>query len=208
MTSHRPNKARRNIILGIVVVALICITAAVLRNQPSFRAFPKRLATVDPGVLYRSSQPNTRQIEKLVRKYGLRTLLIVREGSSHRVPDEIAFARASGLNAVKIPVKSRQVIPDEDVRAFFACVDDAENHPVLIHCSAGRHRTGYLCAMYRIERQGWTVEQAIEEMLSFGFDTESQQAVLEQLRQYQPGRFSMPASQTKKSTNHEAKASP
>lgn len=39
---------------------------------------------------------------------------------------------------------------------------------VLIHCYCGCHRTGRLAAYYRMKYQGWTAEQAIEEMLRVG----------------------------------------
>lgn len=88
------------------------------------------------------------------------------------------------MKVVRIPIDSRVPISDQEVRAFFECVDDSANQPVLVHCSAGRHRTGYLCALYRIERQGWSLDRAMEEMLSFGFDRESQTVVERQLREY------------------------
>jgi protein tyrosine/serine phosphatase len=147
--------------------------------------FPKRFAVVEPGVLYRSAQPKTGHIKRLAEEYGIKTLLIVREGSSRKVPDEKEYAETHGLNVVQIPIISRAEIPQDQIEQFFSCVDDPAQQPVLVHCSAGRHRTGYLCALYRIERQGWEVSRAIEEMLSFGFNTDSQHAVLTQIKQYQ-----------------------
>ena len=190
------HKTRRKIILGVVVLALAGIAFPVVRNQSFLRSYPKRFAGVQDGVLYRSAQPTTRQLANLVKDHGLRTLLIVREGNSDRVDDEIAFAREHRLNVVHIPVVSRKPIPEDQVRRFFACVDDPANRPILIHCSAGRHRTGYLCALYRIERQGWSVERAMEEMLSFGFDTEGEAVVLDQLRQYAAARATTPMTTT------------
>lgn len=179
---------RRRLLLGMAVVAVVGVAIPVAYNQPFFRPYPKRLQTVQDRVLYRSAQPTPRQLSRLVDEHGIRTLLIVREGESERVADELTFARENGLKVVHIPIASRQPIPGEQVSDFFRCVDDPANHPVLIHCSAGRHRTGYLCALYRIERQGWSVEQAVEELLSFKFDAERQSAVLDQLRNYQPKR--------------------
>ena len=150
------------------------------------RRLPKRMAVVEPNVLYRSGQPDTDQLETLRDEYGIKTILIVRKGDSRRVPEEVEYAESLGMNVVRIPIESRVPLSDDEVRQFFQCVDEPANHPVLVHCSAGRHRTGYLCAMYRIERQGWTVEKALDEMLSFGFDRESQTAVEKQLRAYQP----------------------
>lgn len=188
MSNNPSTRTRRRVLAVVLAIALIGVLCAVLWNQPSFRPLPKRFTAVDPGVLYRSSQPSTRQIQKLVDDFGIRTVLIVRAGSSKRVPDETEFARSIGVRVVHIPINSRQAIPDEQVSEFFECVDDVDNRPVLVHCSAGRHRTGYLCAMYRIERQGWSVERAVEEMLSFGFATDSQKAILNQLEGYRPAR--------------------
>jgi protein tyrosine/serine phosphatase len=149
---------------------------------------PKRFAVVDEGRLYRSSQPSLRQLQRLIDDYGIRTVCIVRSGTSGRVPGEAEYARRQGLAVVHIPIDSRRPVSDAEVAEFFRCMGNEGNLPVLVHCSAGRHRTGYLCALYRIERQGWTKERALEEMLSFGFDVHDQRAVLEQLRAYRPRR--------------------
>ncbi len=171
-------------ITSAILAVIFCVTLVV------YYWVPKRFAVVEPGVLYRSAQPSTRQIDHLRDRYGLKTIVIVRKGSSHRVPDEKEHADALGINVVHIPIESRKAVPDEQIKQFFDVVDNPANHPVLVHCSAGRHRTGLLCGLYRIERQGWSVEQAIDELLSFKFDQDSQRAVLEQLRSYTPGRGS------------------
>jgi len=172
--------------IAFAVIAVIVVSAVIVGFALHYHRLPKRLAVVDEGVLYRSGQPSTSQIANLVEDFGIRTIIIVREGSSRRVPNEKEAAEQLGLHVAHIPIKSRQPIPDEQVAEFFRYVDDPEHQPALVHCSAGRHRTGYLCAMYRIERQGWSVDRAVEEMRSFGFDTESQHAVLKQLEQYKP----------------------
>lgn len=153
---------------------------------PGLPGYPKRFAVVEEGVLYRSAQPTPRHLRNLVRDKGLRTVLIVREGESERVLEEKAAAERLGLKVIHLHLPSRQRVSDEHLAAFFECVDQPANHPVLVHCSAGRHRTGYLCARYRIDRQGWTVDRAIEEMLSFGCDFEDHAMILDQLRSYRP----------------------
>jgi tyrosine-protein phosphatase SIW14 len=188
MTTRRAGKTHRRLLIALGGVLVLAVGVAIARNQPFFRAYPKRFAVVEDRVLYRSAQPTARQIANLAADYRIRTLLIVREGDSERVTEEVEYARAHGLNVVHIPVKSREPIPDEQVRAFFRCVDDPANRPVLMHCSAGRHRTGFLCALYRLERQGWTLDRAVDELLSFKFDADRQAVVLEQLRHYTPGR--------------------
>ena len=60
--------------------------------------------------------------------------------------------------------------PDiEDVIRFLEIVSDSNNTPVFVHCQYGADRTGVMCAIYRIAVQGWSKEDAIEEMTKGGF---------------------------------------
>lgn len=177
----------------LVAILVLCgITGGALVGRAVYKRYygePKRFAVVDAGVLYRSAQPKPGQIDHLAREVGIKTIVIAREGTSKAVPDEEQRAKENGASVVAIPVESRLPIPDDQIEWFFRIVDDPARRPVLVHCSAGRHRTGLLCALYRIERQGWSVDRAMAEMLSFGFDTESQSVVQKQLEAYRPGRF-------------------
>lgn len=185
-------KRRTLVKLGVAVI----LAGGIGLAAAQYTRLPKRLAAVEPGVLFRSAQPSTRQLGNLIEDHGIRTVMIVREGSSRRVPDEKEYAQQHGLKVVHIPILSRKPIPDEQVEEFFRYVDNPENHPILIHCSAGRHRTGYLCALYRIERQGWSVDKAVAEMLSFKFDENDQSAVLTQLRAYEPKNKTVAAAES------------
>ncbi len=53
---------------------------------------------------------------------------------------------------------------------FLALIDDVARRPVLVHCEQGFHRTGLMVAAYRIGRLGWSLETAIDEMSTRGFD--------------------------------------
>ena len=41
--------------------------------------------------------------------------------------------------------------------------------PVLIHCWHGSDRTGLVSALYRIVSQGWSKEDAIDELMHGGY---------------------------------------
>jgi hypothetical protein len=60
------------------------------------------------------------------------------------------------------------------------------NHPVLVHCFAGIHRTGAFCAIYRMEFDHWTNAQAIREMRNLGY-TDDHMDVQAYLENYRPG---------------------
>jgi len=61
-------------------------------------------------------------------------------------------------------------VPAEvNVRKFLEIMDDPNNYPVLIHCFAGSHRTGAYCAIYRMEYEHWSNEDAMDEMRAAGY---------------------------------------
>jgi protein tyrosine/serine phosphatase len=58
---------------------------------------------------------------------------------------------------------------DEDVVKFLRIATTPALQPVLVHCRHGSDRTGTLVAAYRIVVDGWTKEQASDEMVNGGF---------------------------------------
>lgn len=58
---------------------------------------------------------------------------------------------------------------DEDVITFLRIVNNPDWQPVLVHCKHGSDRTGMMIAIYRIAYQGWSKQQAIDEMIHGGY---------------------------------------
>jgi protein tyrosine/serine phosphatase len=48
-------------------------------------------------------------------------------------------------------------------------VNDPARQPVYLHCKGGKHRTGVMTAIYRMEKDGWTAEQSFREMKQYKF---------------------------------------
>ena len=60
-------------------------------------------------------------------------------------------------------------VPQRAVVDFLKIMDDEKSYPVLIHCKAGLHRTGVMTAIYRMEYEHWSREDAMRELKSHGF---------------------------------------
>lgn len=143
-------------------------------GNPTHRPTAERLAGVS-GVenfarmnahLYRGAQPTEEGFRRL-KEMGIKTVIDFRSNHSTRKQ-----AEAAGLVAVEIPLRAdfEAVPPTEaEVRKFFDVVLDPAKQPVYIHCAFGKDRTGTMAALYRMEVDGWTPEEAIEEMEAFGY---------------------------------------
>lgn len=195
------------IIRGAVVAALV--VAIVVAPIVYFRCIydtNKRLRVVDPGRFYRSGQMTAEGFADAVERYHIRTILNVQD----EFPDpdidlsfwergtikESELCRELGVRYVHLmpTLLPRHLIPEHRPPAidqFLNLLDDEANYPVLIHCHAGLHRTGLLTAIYRMEYQGWTREQAFLDMKAQGFGawvcTSANDYVKQYVSTYRPG---------------------
>jgi len=112
--------------------------------------------------LYRGAQPTAEGMKQL-EKLGVKT--VVNLQSLHSDRDEI---KGTGLTYEHINMTPLS-IEDKDVIRFLQIVTDGSRTPVFVHCQHGADRTGTMCAIYRIVVQGWTKDEAVEEMTEGGF---------------------------------------
>lgn len=146
---------------------------------------------VDPGKLMRCGQPRTRDLDEILRHHGLKTIVCARGGTRHPLRGrwfrrERAWCAARGAELVHLPFSDAATPPAEVFDRFLAIARSSQHWPVLVHCEQGFHRTGVLCAAYRVRVGGWAVEQALEELQRLGFELHraKRQPLLEALRAY------------------------
>jgi protein tyrosine phosphatase (PTP) superfamily phosphohydrolase (DUF442 family) len=110
--------------------------------------------------LYRGGQPSPEGLQ-LLPELGVRTVINARGEDS--APDPVPL----GVQYSCIPM-SPWSVNDEQAVAFLRIATDPSRTPVFVHCKNGADRSGVLCAMYRIVVQGWTKDEAIDEMTRNG----------------------------------------
>lgn len=117
------------------------------------------------GSIYRSGLPDARFIRHVRRKHGI-THVVSLNG-----PRPFQFvARKVGINLTVYNWSNNYPPPDSELERVLALADGGE--PVLVHCSAGADRTGFVAAAYRITKQGWNAEDAINEMRKYWHEPE------------------------------------
>ena len=112
--------------------------------------------------LYRSALPNSNALPVLEQ---LRIGTVI-----NFLPESDApWLKASDIKQVQLTYRTNHV-DDSDVLAALRAIQEAEaNGPVLMHCKHGSDRTGLMAAMYRVVVQGWSKEDALNEMTQGGF---------------------------------------
>lgn len=136
----------------------------------------RNFRVVEEGVLYRSGQMSLDGLRRVLEQKGIKTVISLRDGKSAPDQREEEYCKRQGIEFVRIVQQpwgsdDGSVPNEEGVRRFLEVVGDKNNHPVLLHCFAGHHRTGAHCAIFRMERHGWSSPDAIEEMYRLGYDT-------------------------------------
>ena len=115
------------------------------------------------------------RVQQLLTDHHIRTVVCLRDGNDPADESEETWVNAKGLNFVRImprpwfPDEAGNIPAETCAKEFRAVMDDPANYPVLVHCYAGIHRTGILCALFRMDYQGWTHTQAESEMRLMGY---------------------------------------
>lgn len=115
---------------------------------------------------YRGSQPDAEGFAQL-KRLGIKTVIDLRKDSRAEEPEQV---RALGMQYFNIRMKANQAATPEQRDYFLKLVNDPANWPVYVHCKGGRHGTGALTAVYRITHDGWTADQAYDEMKKYDFN--------------------------------------
>jgi protein tyrosine/serine phosphatase len=160
------NKGTMKIAVAVVLLMLphwLSLTPAQHVTPPNIKNFGK----VNENY-YRGAQPNRAQLGVL-KLLGVKTIVNLRRDADLH---ECQWAKELGLKYFNLPLKSHQHATEEQTKLFLRLVDDPTNFPVFVHCRGGQHRTGAMTAVYRITHDGWSAEQAFEEMQKYDFDDE------------------------------------
>jgi protein tyrosine/serine phosphatase len=120
---------------------------------------------VDPGRFYRSGQMSAARLERVIARYGVRTVINLRGAAPPEAwyREEVAVCHTLGVAHHDL-AWSMDTLPDPDSLAQFVSWCEHAEKPILAHCQGGTHRGGVGAAVYLLT-QGATVEEA---RLQFG----------------------------------------
>jgi tyrosine-protein phosphatase SIW14 len=115
---------------------------------------------------FRGAQPKSRDYADLAA-LGVKTVIDLQGDGDNA--DEAKLVTASGMRFYRIPMTPRVAPTQEQLATFLRIVNDPAQQPVYVHCAGGRHRTGVMTAVYRMEKDRWDADQAFKEMKKYDF---------------------------------------
>ncbi|CDP05680.1 unnamed protein product [Coffea canephora] len=121
---------------------------------------------VDNGI-FRSGFPNSTNFSFL-QSLSLRSIIYLCPEPYPEANTDFLMANGIqlyqfGIDGAKEPFVN---IPEDTIREALKVVIDARNHPLLIHCKRGKHRTGCLVGCLR-KLQRWCLTSVFDEYQRF-----------------------------------------
>lgn len=83
--------------------------------------------------------------------------------------NEKAMVEKAGMKYIQIPMTTHEPPTPAKISQFLGLASDSESTPIYVHCVGGKHRTGIMTALYRMTDEGWTADQAFQEMKQYKF---------------------------------------
>lgn len=127
---------------------------------------PLNFAMVDHGV-FRSGFPESANFTFL-QTLGLRSIVYL---CPEPYPEtNMEFLKANGIQLYQFGIDGRKEpfvnIPEDTICEALKVVLDVKNHPLLVHCKRGKHRTGCLVGCLR-KLQRWCLSSIFDEYQRF-----------------------------------------
>jgi len=119
--------------------------------------------------LFRGAQPHLSHLYEL-KALGITTIVDLRSESRQTRDQERKLAESLGIHFVSIPVDGFSTPSSAQLAEFFALLRQTPTQKIFVHCEFGKDRTGTFIAAYRIAFDHWSPDQALSEMLAFGFN--------------------------------------
>lgn len=148
----------------VLIIVLVCVGKYVYDMNINHN-----FETITEGKVYKSGVIPPDQIADYVKEYKIKSIIDLRfpgtddlinnpENPAELRAEIAAVQKIKGLNYFNDG--SDQVPNQANLDAFFKIMDNKANYPVLIHCYHGVGRAELYSAIYRIEYENWTNQDA------------------------------------------------
>ncbi len=117
----------------------------------------KRYGVVWEHKLTRSGMPEDESGWRWLRNQGVKSIVTFRQ------ENDVDYKKFGFERVLQIPLDGSHIPTQEQTEKFLKFIQDPQNQPVHMHCSAGKDRTGMMAALARYAIDGWPLDRALAE---------------------------------------------
>ncbi|KAF2998186.1 hypothetical protein E8E13_004019 [Curvularia kusanoi] len=122
---------------------------SVVPDRLSMRIPPLNYGAVVPGSIYRCSYPQPENYE-FIKDLRIKSILTLVPGE---ISDEYqSFMDSAGIQHFRVHIRANKGevrVESCEMQRALRLLMDRTNHPIMIHCNKGKHRTGCTIACFR-----------------------------------------------------------
>lgn len=137
------------------------------RVPPLVRAYIFWVYSWSPSVFPFTGYPNSKN-HAFLKKLRLKTIIYLCPEDYMAV--NVQFMQSNSIRVLQFGIQGNKEpfvdIPEDAIRDALQALLDVRNHPTLIHCNKGKHRTGCLVGTLR-KVQRWSLTSTIDEYRRF-----------------------------------------
>ena len=155
----------KRLFVFLFALLLAGVAAAQQPDYPNIKNFLRHDKDFCTG-----GQPRMEDLAKM-KEEGLKAVLNLRRDSEYDAAEEEATIKKLGLKYFRVPVDGADP-KDEQADEVLRILADKDNRPLFFHCTIA-NRVGAFWLIYRVLKDGWSVEKADEEARKVGLHSEN-----------------------------------
>jgi protein tyrosine/serine phosphatase len=154
------------LLILLTTIGFIATTACIERSWYDWHE--KRVAVVVPGRLTRGAWQRPATLRQILDREKIKTVvtLAIIDEKIERYDEQARVLKEKGVRWVFVPMVDSTATLEQMAEAA-DLLADPQLQPVFFHCVAGHHRTSLAHAAYRIRHEGWTADEAWNELTQY-----------------------------------------
>lgn len=152
-------------------VAIVVVTVGLILSLLSYVGlFNGNVRIVEQGQVYRSAQLVSPQLDDVLRRNGIRTVINLRGylPDDRRLRNEMRVCQQMGIKHIDISMSAEKLPKPLELHKLIVALKTSQR-PLLIHCAGGSDRTGLACTLYRHICQQIPLNRAEHDQLTWRY---------------------------------------